>query len=116
MCLLPERYADKIRGVLSCYDRIVIHGTLPLLGNSHAMTAYLKTRRIRIFDYPRFAEPYRDELRENAERLATENGLKIEFVRDHELRKEKLIRQNLRERRDKPGLVAILSAMESCAT
>jgi hypothetical protein len=116
MCLLPERYAKIIKGVLSCFDRIVIHGTLPLLGNSHGMTAYLKTRRIRIFDYPRFAEPYRDELRENAERLAAENGLKIEFVRDHGLRKDKLIREILRQRGEQPGLVAILSAMEGCAT
>jgi hypothetical protein len=84
MCLLSERYSEKIRGVLSSYNRIVIHGSLPLLGNSWGMTAYLKARHIRIFDYPRFAEPCREELRDNAERLASENGLKIEFVRDRQ--------------------------------
>jgi hypothetical protein len=29
MTLLTERHADKIRGVLECFDRIVIQGTLP---------------------------------------------------------------------------------------
>lgn len=27
--LLTERYKDKIKGVLSCFDRIVIHGNIP---------------------------------------------------------------------------------------
>ena len=27
--MLTERYADRIRGVLSCFDRVVIMGTLP---------------------------------------------------------------------------------------
>ena len=26
---LTERYGDRIAGVLSCYDRLVITGTLP---------------------------------------------------------------------------------------
>ena len=29
MSLLTERWSDKISDVLSCYDRILIHGTLP---------------------------------------------------------------------------------------
>lgn len=44
------------------------------------MTSYLNERKVRIFDYPRFAEPFRDELRENAERLAAEAGLEIELI------------------------------------
>jgi len=116
MTLLQNRYAEKIAGVLSCYDRILIQGTLPVVGNAPGMTAYLKAHRIRIFDYPRFAEPFRDELRENAEQLAAKSGLKIEFVRDHQTRKDKLIREILKQRGDRPGLVAILSAMEGCPT
>ena len=38
-------------------------------------------RQMRIFDYPKFAEPFRNQLRENAETLAKENGIEIEFVR-----------------------------------
>ena len=117
MCsLLPDRYGDKIRGVLSCYDRIVIQGTLPTVGNARGMTLYLSARHIRIFDYPHFAEPFRNELRATAERLAAENGLEIKFVRDHELRKDELIREVIKKRGEIPGLVAILSAMERCAT
>jgi hypothetical protein len=116
MSLITERYAPQIAGVLCCFDRIIIQGTLPGLCHADGMTGYLYANKIRIFDYPRFAEPYRDELRENAEKLAAEAGIKIENVRSHKTRKEQLIRDILKQRGDQPGLVAILSAMESCPT
>jgi hypothetical protein len=28
---LTERYDDRIAGVLSCYDRVVITGTIPVI-------------------------------------------------------------------------------------
>jgi hypothetical protein len=44
------------------------------------MAGYLGAR-IRLFDYAHWAEPLREEMRANAERLAAEAGLKIEFIR-----------------------------------
>ena len=54
MAVSTERYADKIHGILSCYDRIVIQGTLPGFCYADGMTAYLYANTIRIFDYPLF--------------------------------------------------------------
>ncbi|MBN2195154.1 MAG: hypothetical protein JW751_20215, partial [Polyangiaceae bacterium] len=68
----------EIVGVLSCWDRIIVHGTLPGFGHSAGMTSHLTAHGIRIFDYTKFAEPLRDQIRRNAERLATENGIEIE--------------------------------------
>jgi len=116
MTLLTERYESKIRGQLSCYDRIVIQGTLPGLCYAEGMTAYLYANKIRIFDYPRFAEPLRNELRDNAEQIAKANGLQIEFIRKNNFRKEKRIKAILKNRGHHPGLVHIFSAMESCPT
>jgi hypothetical protein len=75
LVLLTERHKDQIAGVLSCYDRVLVFGTLPTLCFAEGMTSYLYAHKIRLLDYPRFAEPYRNELRENAERLAAENLL-----------------------------------------
>lgn len=114
MTLLTDRHADKIRGVLECFDRIVIQGTLPGLCYAEGMTTYLRVHQIRIFDYPRFAEPLRDQIRQNADRLAAENGLTIEFLRRADMRKEDRVAAIVKQRGDHPGLVCILSAMESC--
>ena len=80
------------------------------------MTAYLKARHIRIFDYAQFAQPLRDALRENAERLTAEHGLEIIFIRKKNFRKEDRVREILEKRGHDPGLVCIFSAMEPCAS
>jgi len=112
-----ERHQDKISGVLSCFDRVVITGTLPDICHAEAMGGYLGYHKIRLFDYPRWAEPLREELRENAERLAAEAGLQIEFIRKLKaFRKEVRIQEILAKRGDQPGLVHIFSAMEACSS
>ena len=49
--LLTERFPDQIAGVLSCYDRLIIQGTIPDFCHAQAMTNYLYAHHIRIFDY-----------------------------------------------------------------
>ena len=55
-------------------------------------------------------------MRRNAERLAKEAGLEIEFIRRlGAFRKEARIQEILAQRGEHPGLVHIFSAMETCA-
>lgn len=79
--LLTGQDSAQIAGVLGCRDQVPIFGTLPKICYAGGMTSYPCERKVRIFDYPRFAEPFREELRENAERLAAEAGIEIEFIR-----------------------------------
>ena len=116
MDLFLSRHTDKIAGVLSCFDRIVITGTIPGICYAQGMASYLRSQNIRIFDYPKWAEPYRDMIRQNAESIAAEADLEIEFVRKNNFRKEERVQAILRERGDHPGLVHIFSAMETCST
>jgi len=90
---LVDKYKDRIDGVLHCYDRIILIGTLPQFCYAERMTSYLYCNHIRIFDYPKFAQPFREQIRENAERLAKDNGLTIEFIRKKTFRKEERIKK-----------------------
>src|SRR5438046_2102812 len=114
--LLTERYSKQIAGILSWYDRILIFGTLPKICYAEGMTSWLYQSRVRIFGYPKFAEPFRDAIRQNAEKLAADHGLEIEYIRKKNFRKEDRIKEILAKREDKPGLVWIFSAMEPCST
>jgi hypothetical protein len=116
MIPLLERYQDDIRGVISCFDRLIIHGSLPGFCYAAGMTSYLYRQGIRIFDYARFAEPLRDQIRENAQRIARENNLEIEYARKSSISKEACVAKVLRQRGDQPGLVHIISAMEACSS
>jgi hypothetical protein len=114
--LLTERYEPALLGVLSCYDRIIITGTLPGVCYSQGMTSYLYAHQIRIFDYfKEFADPMRNRLRENAQAIAKAHGVEIEHVSNSNLRKEDLVAKVLAQRGDHPGLVHIISAMERCS-
>lgn len=114
MVVLTERYREQISGVLSCFDRVVITGTLPEICYAEAMAKHLRERGVRLFDYTHWAEPLRDEIRQHAEGLAKEAGLAIEFIQRRDFRKEDRIQALLRKRGEHPGLVHIFSAMESC--
>ena len=114
MVVLTDRYAEQILGVLSCFDRVVITGTLPEICYAQAMARYLTQQEVRLFDFPQWAEPLREEIRQHAERLAKEAGLTIEFIRRKDFRKEDRIQEVLSQRGNHPGLVHIFSAMESC--
>lgn len=72
--MLTERHAGEIAGVLSCYDRVIVQGTLPVFCYADGMTAYLKKRDIRIFDFTQFAKPLTDAIKAHAEAMAAANG------------------------------------------
>jgi len=93
MDLLTTTYQDKIAGTLSCLDRVIITGTIPQICYSQGMTSYLYSQKIKIFDYAKFAEPFKEELRNNALKVAKENDIEIEFVRKTHIRKEDLVKK-----------------------
>jgi len=81
------------------------------------MTGYFYAHRIRIFDYPKWAEPLREALGENMERVAAGNAIEIEFVRSRKsFRKEDRVKEILVKRGEQPGVVCILPAMEPCGS
>ena len=114
LVLLTEKYRDQIHGVLNCFDRLVLRGTLHQFCYPEGMTAYLKGQHIRIFDFAKFVRPLRDELCKHAEALAKANNIEIEYVRKSSMDKEKRIQNILKQRGKHPGLVHIFSAQESC--
>jgi hypothetical protein len=111
---LVAGYDGHLAGVLSCFDRVVIIGSLPDICYPEGLAAHLSAHHIRLFDFPQWAEPLRNELRENAEILAAKEGIEIEFIRRKNFRKEKRIKEIIAQRGDHPGLVHIFSAMEPC--
>ena len=114
--LLTEKYAESLDGVLGCYDRIVITGSLAELCYAKGMTRYLYAHDTRIFDYAHWAEPLRAEIRANAEAVAQAANLTIEYISKKNFRKEDRIQAILAERGSQPGLVHIFSAMEPCTS
>ena len=111
---LLDRYTDQIDGILGCYDRVMITGTLVDVAHPDVLTARLYALNIRCFDLKLFAEPLRDQVRDNAILVARQAGLEVEYLERRGLRKEDRIAEILERRGRHPGLVHVFSAMESC--
>ena len=118
MASLIDRHAGKIVGVLSCFDRVVIHGTIPSVCHAKAVETLLHASDIRIFDYgPLFADPFRQSIRAHVDRIAAEAGVELEYIKKPKgYRKEDRIREIVAERGSHPGLVHIFSVMELCSS
>jgi hypothetical protein len=114
MADLVQRHSSKVLGTISCFDRVVITGTLPAICHSRSIGQHLASLGVRLFDYPRWAEPFKAELRANAEGIAKAAGLEIEYIRKKNFRKEERIKAVVAERGGHPGMVHIFSVMEGC--
>lgn len=89
---------------------------MPEISYSKGMTKYMYQNEVKIFNYPKFAEPFKEAIRANAERIAKENNVEIEFIRKAGVRKETIISEKIKIRGGHPGIVHIISAMETCNT
>ncbi|MDP1965240.1 MAG: hypothetical protein Q8K93_23905, partial [Reyranella sp.] len=116
MKILTESYKEKISLTLSCYDRLLFSGSLPEISYAKGITSYFYANQLRIFDYAKVAEPYKEKIRSNAESIAKEHGIEVEFIRKSSVRKEAIIAKKIKERGTHPGIVHIISAMETCTT
>ena len=115
--LLMDKYADKIYGTITCYDRMIIQGYIPGWSHAEGMTGYLNANNIRIFDFSNFSQPLTEQVRTNAQRIADENGIEIEFIRKlRAFRKDDRIQEIIQKTGKTEGLVHIFSSMEQCNT
>lgn len=116
MTELLERFKDQISGTISCFDRIILQGRMPIFSYADGMTRYLTARGIKIFDFVKWAKPLTDGIQEHAEKVAAAAGLQVDFVRKKNFRKECRIQEVLQKRGTHPGLVWVFSALEPCTT
>jgi len=88
---LTERYREPMTAVVSCYDRIVMTGTLPGACYACGMASFLYSRGVRIFDYARFAEPLRVRIRVRAQAVCAEAGIQIERINTPHIREKRVV-------------------------
>ena len=113
-----SRFVTKFTGlvvaVLSCFDRVIFKGHLPI-SNGPALEGFLDhVLKIRRCDFMAFAERQSEALVDGARRAAEEAGVEYRFLKGSH-RKDKLVDEVLRQRSDLvEGLVAVFCGMECC--
>jgi len=108
------RYATKIKGVVSGFDRVRFRGTLRWLANCSGMGSWLWHNQVLLKDFTNYAEGLTDRVKDRTRQLAEESGRPIEYLSSSGTRKEDYARQIAERDNITSGLVCVLSAVEPC--
>ena len=107
-----EKYRSQMTGVLSCFDRVLFKGSLPL-GWPDAREALLGRQGRLIKDFKVFVLEQSARFMTWADDLAEKHGRPHLFLRKRE-KKEKLVEKMIRRDELTDGLVCVLRAVETC--
>jgi hypothetical protein len=108
------KFTGLIVAVLSCFDRVIFKGHLPI-SNGPALEGFVDhVLKIRRCDFMAFAEQQSETLVDRARRAAEEAGVEYRFLKGSP-RKDQLVDAILRQRSDLvEGLIAVFCCMECC--
>jgi hypothetical protein len=106
------KYADRLAGTLSGFDRLVFRGTLRRLTYPEGLHGYLNHRGILLKDFGSFAEALTHQLREAGEQAARQAGIPYHYLPTPDLSKEEFARRVAAERGVTDGPICLLGCVE----
>ena len=111
-----EWKGEKIKGVLSTFDRVIIKGYSFQLSNVKQMGYFLSHNNVLLKDFGDYAENITKSLCEHIENIAKDNNRPYVYIPTADEDKGSLARKLLEENPIDEGLVCVLSDVEVCST
>jgi hypothetical protein len=108
------KHAPAIRGVLSCCDRVLFRGYVPLM-SGYAMAEFLKLKQVQRRTLKSFLLTQAERVKKHALSIATEARRPYQYL-SGPARKEDLARQIAERDGIAEGLVCVFSVLEPCRT
>jgi len=109
-----RKHAGKIIGVLSCFDRVVFKGYLPI-ASAQRMGHFLDGQGLLRKQFKPFVLEQAQRLKQHAEAMCKRLGRPYRYL-TQAARKEDLVQRILRDRSVSDGLVCVLAAVEGCGS
>ena len=116
VCSFLTKFASIISWTLSCYDRVIIKGHLPI-SRTYEFENFVDYRlKIRRADFAKtYGQAWSDRLVEHAKEMAKAQGRLYEYQAG-EVDKDAWAREQVQWSPIKEGLVGVLCVMEACPT
>ena len=105
------KFTSLIVTVLSCFDRVIFKGHLPIAYESALEQFVDHVLKIRRDDFMDFAQEQSETLVDHAKRMAQQADAEYRFLQGTH-RKDKLVEEILRRRPISEGLICVLCCME----
>lgn len=111
-----EQNKEKINGIFSTFDRMIINGYILPLQNPRLFQFYLIQNNIKFVDFKEFAEKQTSSLCSHIDNYIQENNVTLQYLKSGKEDKQALAKTALVESNNKVGLIAAFSAVELCRT
>ncbi len=106
------KHADKIQGVLSCFDRVIFRGYLPL-SYPKGMSGFLYQQQVLLKDFKDYAPHIAERLKEHVKGLVEQAGAPYRHLPTKEPM-EQQARQLAQDQGIREGIVCGYSQLETC--
>ena len=111
-----EQNSEKINGIFSTFDRIIINGYISPLHNPRLFQFYLIQNNVRFVDFKDFAENQTSSLCNHIDNYIKENNVELQYLKSGKEDKQLLVKDALDKCDNKIGLIAAFSTVELCKT
>jgi hypothetical protein len=109
-----KKHAAKIAGVLSCFDRLIFRGYLPI-SSPGGVLGWMYQQGVRASGFKTFAPQLAERLLQHAKQTAQAAGRPYRYLATRQS-KEELARQLAATDGIREGLVCVFSCLETCRT
>lgn len=110
------KYQDRIAGVLSGWDRLVLRGSLRRISYVWGMMGYLWAQQVRLSELGRHAQQVSERLKAASLAEALGQGRPVQYLTSSRVSKEGIARGIAARDGVREGLVCVLTCVEPCQT
>jgi hypothetical protein len=112
MTRFTAKYADRLAGTLSGFDRLVFRGTLRRLSFVEGLRAYLWERKVLLKDFGAHAEAITQRIKRTCLEAAKARHVPVQYLASADTSKEEVARRIAQERQVQTGPVCVLTCVE----
>jgi hypothetical protein len=109
-----QRYEDRIHGLLSCFDRMLFRGYLPIM-SGWQMAQFFNSRNIRFRTLKTFLVEQAQRVKQHGIDLAKKDGRPFQYVQE-KTRKDDVAKEIAARDKIEEGLIVVFSVLEPCRT
>ena len=111
-----EQNKEKINGILSTFDRMLINGYILQLQNPQQFLFYITQNNVQLKNFKEFAEQQTEILCNHIDNYIKENNVNLQYLKQASTDKDELARIELEKNPNNDGLIAAFSTVELCRT
>lgn len=107
-----EKFKDKINGVFTAFDRMIIKGHIMQLFSESGKKYFLSQENVLLKDFGDYAGNVTKSLKENVENIVADTGRPLIYLNSSKISKEGTAKDILKRDPIEDGLICVLSTLE----